>query len=343
MKKYGQIPLTDCIAKLIQDSQTGVRLLPNGKKLASGTIDTYKALLQMVQRYEEFKNKKIQLTYKANAGLAFHTKQIKYWTKFYKDFQKYLFNGPVGIHDNYFSLLMKTLKLTFKYCRKGYQLPIGEYEYIFYSRRIDPAITCLPPDKLAGIIENRLNCNLENSELMTLNAFLFGCATGLRFSDLKKCKKSQLYSHNKSWYLHFMVKKTGKVMKIKIPVWAEAFLDSTRQEGEIFDLPTLSHFNKQLKAIARKLGWEWQVQKYIARKGEIRYLRNVRFCDVISSHAMRRTTISTLLWLQVPETVVREVSGHTPTSKDFYRYVQFTREMLDETTDKAWQKLTSNA
>jgi len=54
---------------------------------------------------------------------------------------------------------------------------------------------------------------------------------------------------------------------------------------------------------------------------------------------MRRTAITTMLSLGVPEAVVRKISGHAPGSKEFYRYVQWAQSYQDAETEKMFHVL----
>ncbi len=65
----------------------------------------------------------------------------------------------------------------------------------------------------------------------------------------------------------------------------------------------------------------------------------LRFCDVATTHTMRRTAITTMLSLGVPEQVVRKISGHAPGSKEFYRYVSWAQSYQDKETEKMFEKL----
>lgn len=64
-----------------------------------------------------------------------------------------------------------------------------------------------------------------------------------------------------------------------------------------------------------------------------------QYYDHLSSHTMRRTAITTLLVLGVPEHVVRKVSGHAPGSKEFYKYVLIAQELLNKEVQQAHKKL----
>lgn len=54
---------------------------------------------------------------------------------------------------------------------------------------------------------------------------------------------------------------------------------------------------------------------------------------------MRRTAITSMLRLKMPEHLVKKVSGHSPNSKEFYKYVAISQNKLDEETDKVFSKL----
>jgi intergrase/recombinase len=64
-----------------------------------------------------------------------------------------------------------------------------------------------------------------------------------------------------------------------------------------------------------------------------------RFCDVATTHTMRRTAITTMLSLGVPEQIVRKISGHSPGSKEFYRYVSWAQSYQDKETEKMFSRL----
>lgn len=64
-----------------------------------------------------------------------------------------------------------------------------------------------------------------------------------------------------------------------------------------------------------------------------------RLSDHICTHTMRRTAITTMLALGMPEHIVRRISGHAPNSKEFYRYVQLSQNIIDQETDRVFNLL----
>jgi len=54
---------------------------------------------------------------------------------------------------------------------------------------------------------------------------------------------------------------------------------------------------------------------------------------------MRRTAITTLLILGMPEHLVRKISGHSNASKSFGRYVHYAQVYMDKEIEKVHNKL----
>lgn len=77
--------------------------------------------------------------------------------------------------------------------------------------------------------------------------------------------------------------------------------------------------------------------KWIEQKKSLN--KSWQYYDHLSSHTMRRTAITTLLILGVPEHVVRKVSGHAPGSKEFYKYVLIAQDFLNKEVQQAHKKL----
>ncbi|MBI2729665.1 MAG: hypothetical protein HYX40_02740 [Sphingobacteriales bacterium] len=54
---------------------------------------------------------------------------------------------------------------------------------------------------------------------------------------------------------------------------------------------------------------------------------------------MRRTVITLLLMMGMPEYIVRKISGHTAHSESFFRYVNFADSYVTDEIDKVYGKL----
>jgi intergrase/recombinase len=54
---------------------------------------------------------------------------------------------------------------------------------------------------------------------------------------------------------------------------------------------------------------------------------------------MRRTAITTMLNLGMPEHIVRKISGHAANSKEFFRYVRMSQNIIDQESDKIFEQI----
>jgi intergrase/recombinase len=54
---------------------------------------------------------------------------------------------------------------------------------------------------------------------------------------------------------------------------------------------------------------------------------------------MRKTAISTMLSLGMPEHIVRKISGHAANSKEFFRYVKMAQNVIDKEADKVFDQI----
>ena len=140
--------------------------------------------------------------------------------------------------------------------------------------------------------------------------------------------------------------KTATQVKIPLPQYALDVIDKYKAKTGRFVLPRLanSNFNLNVKKLMEAAGWTYNLPKIRYRQGKPVELKNkqgngFRFCDHITAHTMRRTAITTLLLLGVEENMVRTISGHSPGSKEFYKYVALVQNYLNQQVMNAHDKL----
>ena len=111
----------------------------------------------------------------------------------------------------------------------------------------------------------------------------------------------------------------------------------SKNKPTYFKTITLNQFNRNLKHLAFLAGWTAPVEQTRTRMGmPVKQTTNTvtRFCDCMSSHTMRRTSITSMLSTGMPEHVVRKISGHTNDSKAFYRYLNLAQRLVDKEIEK---------
>lgn len=162
--------------------------------------------------------------------------------------------------------------------------------------------------------------------------FLFGCYTGMRFSDLLAIRKSNI----KNGYISFRVTKTKQL--IEIPLLDEARQIIDRYKTELKILPTMSNqkFNQYIKLVCELSGLTEEVE-IVRYKGSKQVKEVFPKYKLISAHTSRKTYITVSLELGMSAEEVMQISGHT-SYKSFKRYVHISRERAKKAMNNAWKK-----
>jgi integrase len=227
---------------------------------------------------------------------------------------------------------------------------VGSFHKHLYVRKDEIAIFPLMPEELNFLI---YNADFENSLSKRMkevkDVFVYGCTVALRVSDLFRLRKSSLRITNGQYYLVVRSRKTNTDTLIKLPSYCiQIILKYKKYTKGLLPHFNKSNLNKYIKQLLELAGFTHEVIISRARRGNAIELRNsgsknrvYRFCDVASTHTMRRTAITTMLCLGVPEQVVRKISGHAPGSKEFYRYMLLAQTYQDQEIEKMYEKLKS--
>jgi integrase len=353
VKSYELLPL---FQKFIADSKSGKRLQSNGKRLTNGTITNYESVYKLLFKYQEKQKEPLRFLAVNKLSQRQMLVEKNYWGKFYKKFTDYLYTECMH-YDNYVGFVIKNLKVFFNYLSKSLVLPIGNFYSQFYVRKDEVPIITLLPEQLNYLIydipfEQMLNKRMQEVK----DTFVFGCTVALRFSDLMALKQTNIRKTNDVWYLLVRSIKTKSDSQIQLPDYAIAILKKYKKQAGGFLLPRFNNINlnKFVKKLTMLAGFTEPVTKKRERQGVVKNIgkqnealllhqkkiqqasqttetalldlpkksksaadKNLRFCDLVTTHTMRRTAITTMLCLGMPEHVVRKISGHGAMSKEF--------------------------
>jgi len=332
--------------KFIQNSKQGRRLQPNGKRFSTGTTDNYYHTLQTLRKFCADKQFDLRLRPISRLNSRELIAEKKYWKKFYMEFTDYLYDD-CGHFDNYTGSIIKNIRIFFNYLNKEMGLNIGDFHKQFFVRKEEIAIFPLLPEELNYLIHDKeFEKNLKLRMREVKDFFVFGCTVALRFSDLLALKKTNVRFVNDQYYLTVRSIKTSTYTSIKLPGYAVDIINRySKLKKRLLPKFNVVNLNKFIKLLLARAGFTHPVYITRSRRGlavEIKPTTNnavVRFCDVASTHTMRRTAITTMLSLGLPETIVRKISGHAPGSKEFYRYVLWAQSYQDIETEKVFEKL----
>ncbi len=343
MKKCTHLhTLTNVIEEFIHKCKKGTRRYGNGYRIRPNTIENYRFLLKLVRDFEAKTLTKTRVISELKLTKKEFMVERRYWKKFFGSFTEFLYRQ--GRFDNYVGSMIKNLKAVLKFAEDEHMIGTSSYRNQLYVIKEEVPIITLTPEQLQFLIHDEAFRHKLTADLQTvLDIFILGSTVALRFSDLIAIGWCNIKRVGESYYLAVSSIKTQTATRVKLPDYALEVLaryKSTQKRKAVFPLISLSWFNIQLRRICEMAGWTYDCGKRRSRNGKKVELKNprtgksYRFCDLISSHVMRRTGITTMLMNGVPELVVRKISGHGPTSPSFLRYVNFVQGYLDQEIER---------
>ena len=331
---------------LISLSVSGRRLMASGKKVRPGTIQQYQSVLILLEAFEQSGTSSLRIQLLQRASFRLIQRERHYWIRFFKDFSLFLYKVR-HCYDRYVGSGFKVIKTFFHYLALDKALPVGEFHKKFRIplERFTPVI--LSPVQLKFLITNvEFENSLSNTLKRVKDIFVFGSTVALRFQDLMRLKKTNIQHAVDGIYIVLHTQKTGAEIKVPLPGYALEIIDRYKRKAGSFILPRLScsNLNIDIKKLIKKAGWDYNLPKIRYRRGEPVEIKtkageSYQFCDHITAHTMRRTSITTLLLMGVDENSVRRISGHAPGSTEFYRYVVVVQEYLNKKVKEAFLKL----
>lgn len=343
--KNKELLVVPLFKKFIRDTKSGKRLKPNGERIKHGTINMYINVLKHIEIIDKQLNAPLRIYIFSGVNKRQTQKEAKYWKTFYNNFTSYLYKTR-DCHDNYVSIVIKVIKTFFHYMQKEYHIPIAPYMLNIHIMKKEPAVNALTPKQLKFLIHDTdFEALLNENEKVIKDIFVFGCTVALRQSDIFLIKPTNIECIDSDYYLKIFSKKTSTFTRVKLPEYAYNIVLKYMQKKDrsIFPQMSLHWFNVNLKRIALKAGWTEEVYVQKTQQGLKKKTDKgtKRLCDVISSHFMRKTAITTMITLGMPEHVARQISGHATDSKEFYRYVKYAQTYLDNEINKVHQFMSS--
>jgi len=323
----------------------GKRLKKDGCKINPGSLKKFESTCNLLKRFSVEKQfpLRIKIVQKNKREL---NQEKFYWKRFYTKFTDYLYHD-LDCYDNYVGSVVKDIRTFFNYLIKEKNLSIGNFHSQFFIFKEDIQILTLQPEQLKSLIYITNNKKLRPSLLKVKDILVAGCTVALRYSDLMNLRKANFQFFNQQYYLRAQSKKTGIYTDIKLPPYAiEIFKKYSKKSNRLLPYFNVGRLNKYLKELAELMGWTDEVVKTRQKRGKALIIykdhkkkNHFRFCDLVSSHIMRRTAITTMLRYEMPEHLVRKISGHAPNSTEFHKYVSIAQKYLDKETDKVFEKL----
>jgi integrase len=246
------------------------------------------------------------------------------------------------------SNIFKVVRTFFRYLH--HQHGWLDYQFLPHkwirAEQID--IIVISPERLRFLLYNEnFYLRLTKRQVFIRDLMITGCFTAMRASDLLSICKQQIVGVGNDTWLVVSSKKTHQQSRILLPEELKSIFRKYAANGKrIFPSISNANFNRQIKIIGELAGWTEPVICQRNKKGVPVAVRNIittdrrfRFCDLITTHTLRRSAITILLMMGMPEQLVRQVSGHRPGSREFHRYVCLSQDWQDKESRRVYEKL----
>lgn len=331
----------------LKETEKGKRVQKNGKRVRDSSIKPYVYLRKLLLNFSIKKNFPLHIYSVTSLKKRELQAEKKYWARFYTEFTEYLYKD-CDCYDNYVGRKIKLLRAFFNYLNEEKEMGVGNFHKRFYAHSEDIEIITLIPEQLNFLIyDKEFEASLPDHLKKTKDMFVFGCTVALRVSDIFKLSKNNIESLNGKHYLKVRSQKTNTLTRIILPDYAMDIVNKLKKNRKtIFPEISNARFNLNIKSLIERANWTGEQIKTRQKRGQsfIVYKNEktkepYRFCDLITSHTMRRTAITTMLCLHMPENLVRKISGHAAGSKEFFRYVELSQKFMDCETEKVYEQI----
>lgn len=315
--------------------------------MCASSIKVYTMLRKVLFDFSTKKNFPLRICSVSNLKKRELQAEKKYWIRFYLEFTDYLFDD-LDCYDNYVGTSIKRLRTFFNYLNDEKDMSIGSFHKKFYIHSEQIEIITLSAEQVKYLIDHKeFEASLPEYLQKTKDMFVFGCTVALRGNDIFKLTQSNLERTNDTLYLKVHSQKTNTLTRVALPDYAIDIINKYPKDSKtLFPVISNGRFNINIKELIERTNWTDIRTKTRQKRGRSmvvyknkKTMEPYRFCDLMTSHTMRRTAITTLLCEKMSENAVRKISGHAPGSKEFFRYVELSQQFVDDESKKAYERI----
>ena len=237
---------------------------------------------------------------------------------FYNEFVEYLSydvvqrNKTIGLSYNTVGKLIKNLKAFVRHRVEKKIIPFIDLKP-FKTLKEEVDHIFLTESEIKRIFDLDLSGDKMLEEVRDL--FVFGCYTGLRYSNL-----SSLTPANFDKEFEVIKVKQCKVHKSVTIPFIDYVPDIIKKYN--YDLPKipLNDFNKEVKKLGMLAGID-QPHEIVRKKGKNKVKKEFKKYELISSHTCRRSFCTNMYLAGFPAVELMKISGHKSTSA-FLTYIK---------------------
>jgi integrase len=291
------------------------------KQVTPNMLNVYRNMKDTLKAFEMFRKKKI----------TFDSFDVQFYEEFvdYMMYEHLLRRRKMVLKGFRISTVGKTIKQLRIFLRnrmrRGIIPSINLEEYKIMDEETDAVY--LTTDEITRIYQADLSNKQELCKYR--NLFVFGCLTGLRFSDFSTIKSEDVRNG-------MLYKKQNKSDRwVVVPLKEESF--SIFMKDFHRRIPTMhnAEFNVQIKHVAKLAGIDEPI-KFIHKKGNRDVVTVRPKYEWVTSHTCRRSFCTNEFLAGTPVDLIMKISGHK-SLRDFYKYIRISPEEAGQKIKEIWQ------
>jgi integrase len=310
--------LFDFMEQHLKEMSTGIN--PKSKRpYAVATLKTYRQCITHLRAYATTKKKKLDFD---SIDLDFYHSYVEYLTN-------------EGFKTNHIGKLIKMLK-TFlnEAIERGLTNNIHHKKKRFIAPREQVSNIYLTLEELQGLwnLDFSKEPRLENVR----DLFIFGCYTGLRFSDFTKVKSQNI--DLKEGLIDIRTQKTDEMVSVPILPITRAIIK--KYEGKTANSLPVSisnqRFNEYLKEVAERFT---PLHETITKETTVRghkVTQTLPKWQLVTTHTARRSFATNMFKEGFPAQTIMKITGHR-TEASFMTYLKLSPREYAKTILRDWE------
>ena len=311
--------LVEWIRKFIRQCESGERLKQKStKKVADGTIKSWKATMRQVEAYEKASHKVLGFE---DVTMDFYDDWRRFFIK-----KKYSPN-TIGRHIKSLKIFLfaaKDMKLTTssEFESSRFSADFVEVDNIYLTedrvqqmyefnptdkKRLDELLSHFDGEELKALKEATERESSRKALEVSKDVFVAGCLMGQRFSDYSRLSEAMFcVLRDGNEYVRIVQMKTGK--EVYLPLDGRVKQILKKYGGKIprvYDVKV----NRHIKTIGHLLGWT-EPAGIMERHGLMEVKSRKKFYECIKTHTARRTFATNAYRQGVSLSSIMAVTGH---------------------------------
>jgi len=273
-----------------------------------------------IARYENIKTLLEQFSQKKNYNVNFNTMNENFYVKWVNYSRQVLIhkNNTLGRNIGFIKTFMNwSLKKKYhsNYKFKDFKKTSSETDEI-----------ALTVEELEHLYQYDFSKKLRLEKVR--DVFVFGCATGMRYSDYSRISKANI--RNGQIFINTQKQKSN--LGVPLNRYSQSILEKYE-----YNLPVISpqKFRKYIKEACKEAGMLDEVIK-TSFIGNERIEDHIIKHDMISTHTARRTFITISLEKGMRPDIVMSITGHKSYSS-FKKYIKLSDKVREQEMANAWK------